>query len=239
MRLVIGPAVVCVLLVGTMTRELNAFLLGDDQAQSIGVAVGRVRAALLVLTAVLVGSIVSVTGVIGFVGLVVPHAVRLVIGADHRWGLLPASALLGASFLAAADTVARVVVEPGSWQTGVVCALAGSPVFLLLVLRADVSEEPHERPVRGGRRRRARRPGTAPRRGPDGRKRRDAGPGRANGAGKSTLVRALVGLTRLSAGEVKVAGRPLSSWSARALAMEMSYVGQDHPPSISPSRSSS
>lgn len=134
-RLIVGPALICIVISMAMTRELNALLLGDDQAQSTGVPVGRVRTGLLVLTAVLVGSIVSVTGVIGFVGLVVPHAVRLVGGADHRW-LLPASALLGASFLTAADTVARVVVEPAHWQTGVVCALAGSPVFLLLVLRS-------------------------------------------------------------------------------------------------------
>ncbi|HEY0248770.1 MAG TPA: iron ABC transporter permease [Gryllotalpicola sp.] len=134
-KLVLVPVLVCSTAALLVTRELNALLLGDEQAQSIGVNVSLLRGGLLILTAVLVGSIVSVTGVIGFVGLVVPHVVRLVLGADHRL-LIPAAALLGASFLTAADTVARVVVEPVSWQTGVVTALAGSPVFLVLVLRS-------------------------------------------------------------------------------------------------------
>ncbi|GAA4837257.1 iron ABC transporter permease [Luteimicrobium xylanilyticum] len=133
-RSVVAPVLVCTSFVLLGARELNALLLGDDQARSVGMDVSRVRTVLLVVTAILVGSIVAVTGVIGFVGLVVPHVVRAVVGADHRL-LLPLSALVGAGFLVLADTVARVVIEPVAWQTGVVTALVGSPVFLVLVLR--------------------------------------------------------------------------------------------------------
>ncbi len=129
-----GPVVVGVALVLAMTREIDALLLGDETASSMGVSVTRVRIQLLVVASVVVGSIVSVTGVIGFVGLVAPHIVRLTVGSDHR-ALLPGSALLGAAFLLGADTVARLAPAGTAWQTGVVTALVGSPVFLALVLR--------------------------------------------------------------------------------------------------------
>lgn len=128
------PVLAGIALVCGMTRELNALLLGDETAQSTGVNVGRTRATLLVLTAVLVGSVVAVTGVIGFVGLVAPHVVRLVLGSDHRV-LVPGAAMLGGLFLVAADTVARLAPGGGSWQTGIVTALVGAPVFVVLVLR--------------------------------------------------------------------------------------------------------
>lgn len=129
-----GPVLVGCALVVALTREIDALLLGDEIASSLGVDVARVRVLLLVVTSLVVGSIVSVTGVIGFVGLVAPHIVRLTLGADHRV-LLPGSVLLGAAFLLAADTVARLAPAGTAWQTGVVTALVGSPVFLVLVLR--------------------------------------------------------------------------------------------------------
>ncbi|MGM7671806.1 FecCD family ABC transporter permease [Microbacterium sp. A93] len=130
-----APVAVGVLLLLGMSRELNALLLGEEIARSTGVDVARTRLGILVLTSVLVGSIIAVTGVIGFVGLVAPHIVRMLVGSDHRI-LLPASALLGALFLLAADTVARLAPAGTSWQTGVVTALVGSPLFFALVLRA-------------------------------------------------------------------------------------------------------
>jgi iron complex transport system permease protein len=90
---------------------------------------------LLAAASLLAGVAVAVSGVIGFVGLVVPHIVRIVIGPDHRL-LIPTSGLLGASFLVAADTVARVAFQPVILRVGVVTALVGGPAFLLLVLRA-------------------------------------------------------------------------------------------------------
>lgn len=130
-----APVLLGVAAVLAMTREINALLLGDEIAQTIGVGVTRVRVQLLVVTSLVIGSIVAVTGVIGFVGLVAPHIVRLLLGSDHRF-LLPASALLGGAFLVAADTVARLAPAGTSWQTGIVTALVGSPLFLVLVLRA-------------------------------------------------------------------------------------------------------
>ncbi len=134
LALVTAPALLGIGVLLAMTRELNALLLGDETAQSMGVNVAGVRIVLLVLTSVVVGSAVAVTGVIGFVGLVAPHIVRLLIGSDHRF-LLPGAAMLGGLFLVAADTVARLAPGGAAWQTGIVTALVGAPVFLVLVLR--------------------------------------------------------------------------------------------------------
>ena len=128
------PVVAGITVLLFMSRELNALLLGDETAGSIGVDVGRVRLVILVVASAVVGSVVAVTGVIGFVGLVAPHIVRMLLGGDHRL-LLPGSALLGALFLLAADTVARLAPAGTSWQTGIVTALVGSPLFFWLVLR--------------------------------------------------------------------------------------------------------
>lgn len=115
-------------------RDLNVMLMGDDAARSSGIDVQRTRFLLLALASLLTGGAVAVSGVIGFVGLVVPHAIRLLIGPDNRI-LLPASALGGAAFLVLSDLVARTAFSPVSLQVGIVTALAGAPVFLALVLR--------------------------------------------------------------------------------------------------------
>lgn len=120
-------------------RELNVMLLGDEQSHSVGLDAVRMRRFLLLVSAVVTGAIVSVTGIIGFVGLVVPHIVRLVLSSDHRL-LLPASGLFGAVFLTLADLVARILFSPVSLQTGVVTALLGAPILLLLVLRPQGQE---------------------------------------------------------------------------------------------------
>lgn len=133
--LVVLPVVCGTVLLLALSRELDALLLGDDVAQSMGVDVGRTRLAILVIASVLVGGIIAVTGVIGFVGLVAPHIVRMIWGGGHR-SLLPASALLGALFLLAADTVARLSPAGMSWQTGIVTALVGAPLFFVLVVRS-------------------------------------------------------------------------------------------------------
>ncbi|MFD0663167.1 FecCD family ABC transporter permease [Thermocatellispora tengchongensis] len=132
-RLVLLPVLAGVAATVVFSRDLNVMLLGDDAARTSGVDVARTRNVLLVLASLLTGAAVSVSGVIGFVGLVAPHVIRLIAGPDHRL-LLPASALLGAVFLVSADTAARMLPAPVTLQTGVVTALAGAPVFLLLVL---------------------------------------------------------------------------------------------------------
>ncbi|MES1947646.1 ABC transporter permease [Salinisphaera sp. C84B14] len=113
---------------------LNALLLGESEARHLGIAVDRIKRQLVLLTAAGVGVSVAVAGAITFVGLVVPHIVRMLIGPDHRW-LLPASALAGAILLLVADTLARVVVAPTELPVGLLTALLGAPFFISLLRR--------------------------------------------------------------------------------------------------------
>lgn len=115
-------------------RVLDAFAFGDRMAASLGVNVTAARWALLGASAVLTGVLVSVSGSIGFVGLVLPHAVRLFSGSRHR-ALLPLAALVGASYLVWADTAARTVLAPRELPVGIVTALVGAPVFAVLLAR--------------------------------------------------------------------------------------------------------
>ena len=115
-------------------KSLNAFLLGESEARHLGIDVQRIKRQLIFLTALGVGVSVALAGLIGFVGLVIPHMVRLLIGPDHR-ALLPASALAGASLLLIADSIARVVVLPAELPTGILTALLGAPFFVMLLLK--------------------------------------------------------------------------------------------------------
>lgn len=115
-------------------RLLDAFVFGDASAASLGVPVQGARWALLGAAALLTGALVAVSGSIGFVGLVLPHAVRLLTGPGNR-ALLPLSALVGAVFLVWADTLARTVFDPRELPVGIVTALVGAPVFALLLAR--------------------------------------------------------------------------------------------------------
>jgi len=116
------------------SNALNALLLGESEARHLGVPVERVKWQLIAWTALGVGVAVSVSGVIGFVGLVVPHLVRLMIGPDHR-SLMPAAALLGAILLVLADSVSRTVAAPAEIPIGIVTALLGAPFFISLLLQ--------------------------------------------------------------------------------------------------------
>ncbi|VFR18981.1 Hemin ABC transporter, permease protein [plant metagenome] len=113
-------------------RAMNALLLGEREAQHLGFALAALRRRLVLLTALLVGPIVAATGIIGFVGLVVPHLLRLTLGADHR-ALLPACALGGACALTLADWLARIVIVPAELPIGIVTSLVGGPFFLWLL----------------------------------------------------------------------------------------------------------
>ena len=115
-------------------RDMNLLSLGDEPARSLGVEVDRVRRAIFVATSLMIGAAVSVTGMIGFVGLIVPHILRLAFGADHRL-LLPASFLAGGAFLVAADLAARVLIAPAEIPVGVITALCGGPFFIYLLRR--------------------------------------------------------------------------------------------------------
>jgi len=115
-------------------RALNLLALGEEPAQHLGADVGRTKRRVYVAASLLAAASVAAAGMIGFVGLVVPHAVRLVRGHDHRT-LLPASFLLGGTFLTLADTVARTAFAPLELPVGVVTAVVGVPVFALLLRR--------------------------------------------------------------------------------------------------------
>lgn len=115
-----------------LARPLNALALGEAQAVLLGVPVERVKRQAILVTALTVGAVTATTGIIGFIGLVAPHAVRLMAGPNHRI-VLPGSALLGASLVLLADGVARTIVQPAELPLGVLTACVGVPFFLLLL----------------------------------------------------------------------------------------------------------
>lgn len=117
-----------------MARALNGLMLGESVASHLGFPVHRIKTLVVVTAALAVGASVAIAGIIGFVGLVVPHVLRLTIGPDHRY-LLPASALGGALLLLLADALARIVVAPAELPIGLLTALLGGPFFLWLLLR--------------------------------------------------------------------------------------------------------
>ncbi|MET3790123.1 FecCD family ABC transporter permease [Aquamicrobium terrae] len=117
-----------------LARGLNALALGEATATHLGIPIQQLKYVAIVSVAAAVGSSVAVSGGIGFVGIVVPHLLRLAMGPDNRY-LLPASALLGASLLLLADAVARTIVAPAELPIGIVTAVAGAPFFLWILLR--------------------------------------------------------------------------------------------------------
>lgn len=120
--------------VATLARALNALAMGDEVASSLGLSARRFRVLLFALSALMTGVMVSVCGAIGFVGLVVPHMARLLVGADHR-RLVIIAPLLGAVFLLAADLLARTLIPPQELPLGAITAAVGVPMFLILMQR--------------------------------------------------------------------------------------------------------
>ena len=113
-------------------RSLNIMSLGEEEAIGMGLDVERVKLLFFIITSVITAAVVSVCGMIGFVGLIIPHAARRIIGPGHR-RLIPASALLGAAFLVLCDTLSRTIMPPMELPVGVVTALIGGPVFLVIL----------------------------------------------------------------------------------------------------------
>jgi len=133
------PAVAVAVVVGVALSvvagpQLNALSLGEETAAHLGVNTRRVRLQLFIAASVITGAAVAASGLVGFVGLVVPHALRALVGADHRL-LLPAAALAGALVLVLADTAARSILPPAEIPVGVITALLGAPFFLVLLRR--------------------------------------------------------------------------------------------------------
>ncbi|WP_233268795.1 FecCD family ABC transporter permease [Mucilaginibacter lacusdianchii] len=116
-----------------MGKSLNAFALGEAQARHMGINTGLVKKAVIVLATMAVGASVALAGTIGFIGLIIPHLIRMGFSSDHRL-LIPASALLGASVLTLADLISRTIVAPAELPLGIVTALLGSPVFVYIII---------------------------------------------------------------------------------------------------------
>jgi iron complex transport system permease protein len=132
-----GPAAalgLAIVYLMSQARNLNALAMGGDAATSLGVNVASLRRNLFLVTSLIAGLSVAVSGVIGFVGLVVPHIVRLTVGSDHR-RTLPVGALVGATFMVLADLLARTIVSPEEMPIGVITAIIGAPVLIVLIRR--------------------------------------------------------------------------------------------------------
>jgi len=134
-QLLLGVVILSLAICVFMARSLDAFTFGDEDAAALGVPVGRIRLVLFGVTALLTATIVSMVGAIGFVGLVVPHAARYVVGPSHM-RLLPACAVVGAVFMVIADIVSRVIATQQTVPIGVVTALVGVPFFAIILYRA-------------------------------------------------------------------------------------------------------
>ncbi|MDW7669119.1 MAG: iron ABC transporter permease [Bacillota bacterium] len=115
-----------------MSRRLNILNLGDEIARSLGLNIERNRMIFIILASLLAASAVSIVGMLGFVGLLVPHITRMIIGSDYRY-LFPASALLGASLIMICDTVARIILDPMELPVGIIMSILGAPFFLYLL----------------------------------------------------------------------------------------------------------
>ena len=130
----VGPVIVLAFILFCHGKELNILLLGDEEAKSLGINIRKMRKKILVIVAVLTAVSVCISGNIGFVGLVVPHMLRKIIGADNR-KLLKGSFLAGAFFLTLSDLISRVILAPSEISVGIITSLIGAPYFIYLIIK--------------------------------------------------------------------------------------------------------
>ncbi len=135
-RVIYIPILISLIIFWFFSRDLNVLLLGEDSATSMGIDVSVVRKILLVAATVATAFSVSISGIIGFVGLIVPHAMRIIVGPNHKY-LTPTSVLAGAIFLIVSDTIARTIVAPGQMPIGVITSVIGAPYFIFLLYRSN------------------------------------------------------------------------------------------------------
>lgn len=126
--------IIGMILIYMFSRDLNIMLTGDDTAKSLGIEVEKVRKIILVITSIMVAAAVSVSGIIGFVGLIIPHTIRLIVGPDHRV-LIPFSALGGSIFMIVCDTLARTLIPPMEIPVGAITSVFGAPYFIYLLFK--------------------------------------------------------------------------------------------------------
>lgn len=135
-KLVLPYATVGILICCFLPSKMNILMLGDEMANSLGLRVERFRFLLIVVSSLLAGASIAVAGMISFVGLIVPHIARLIIGSDHKY-LFPASVLMGYSFVVICDTIGRIVLKVGTVPVSVVLSFIGAPFFLYLLRKKD------------------------------------------------------------------------------------------------------
>lgn len=133
-RVSFAPIIIGIMGIYVFARDLNVMQLGEESASHLGIETEQVKKILLALSSLIAGVAVSMSGIIGFVGLIIPHTVRLIVGPDYRI-LIPASALLGAIFLIFADSIARTIISPAELPVGIITAFFGAPFFIYLLRR--------------------------------------------------------------------------------------------------------
>ncbi len=137
--LLVAPfAIVGTIIILAFSRDLNVLLLGDESAEHLGTNVNGLKIGILMVISLIAAAAVSVSGIIGFVGLIIPHMMRIIVGPDHRI-LIPASLLMGGMFMMTADTFSRMVIQPTELPVGIITALLGAPFFVYLLLRKKKS----------------------------------------------------------------------------------------------------
>lgn len=136
--LAVGPILIGLIVLCLLARHLNVLVLGEQEAKAVGVPVAAMRLLLVFVAAATTAMAVCVSGTIGFVGLIVPHIMRIIVGPEHRW-LLPSSALAGALFLVLCDTVGRILFPPNEIRVGIMTASLGAPYFLYLLRKTQQS----------------------------------------------------------------------------------------------------
>ena len=132
MRIVLPFTVIGVAVIYVFARDLNLILLGEEQARHLGVDTERLKKIMLTSATLITAVAVSISGIIGFIGLIIPHIVRILVGPDHRI-LIPSSALAGAIVLILCDTIARTIIRPAELPVGVFTSLLGCPFFIYLL----------------------------------------------------------------------------------------------------------
>jgi len=138
--LVVLPVFIGSLLLIFSSLELNAMALGEEEALHLGIQTEKLRLKIFLIGSVMIGIVVSFTGLIGFVGLVIPHIARILVGPDHRI-MLPVSALIGSAFLVLCDTVGRTIIAPTEIPIGAITAIVGAPLFIHLLKRRNENIE--------------------------------------------------------------------------------------------------
>ncbi len=129
------PLIAFIIVLNFFSKDLNVLLLGEESAQNLGIEVEKLKILLLLICSVITAIAVSVSGIIGFIGLIIPHIMRLIVGPDHRI-LMPASILAGGIFMIFADTVARTIISPMEIPVGIITAIFGGPFFIYLLRKS-------------------------------------------------------------------------------------------------------